>query len=200
MDNNQNIPPQGNPLPNVNQPNNLPSQNIPQQQPQPQPGIPSTPNQDVPVSNEKKDNKTVLILVILLALILTGTTIFILLINFSQNQVESDKTNDAMKELKRNKPEGMEWEECERKIENLKAYIESKNHCEHVNECKIINIPQCNFGLTGLDVDTEYVGKVYSEFYSSDGNCYTGWIHECPNPKEGKTIVCENNKCLFKDL
>ncbi|MFT4326913.1 MAG: hypothetical protein ACMXYK_05410, partial [Candidatus Woesearchaeota archaeon] len=32
-----------------------------------------------------------------------------------------------------------------------------------------------------------------------EGKCWTGYAPECENPEEGKSIVCESNRCVFKE-
>ena len=92
----------------------------------------------------------------------------------------------------------IKWGECERKRGELRNYVEDKNYCNSVEECQIVWVPQCYFGLAGETVDMEYIGEIYSEFYSPDGDCWTGEAPECPNPEDTKTMFCENNKCVLK--
>ncbi len=135
------------------------------------------PNSSLPVTGSKVKKKNLILITIIgfLGLIILSSIAYTFLINQA--------------DLK-----------CETKIENLITDVESKNYCNHVDECQIISLPRCSWELAGLDVDTEYVAEVFSEFYSPDGDCWTGLAPECSNPKEEKSIVCENNKCLFKDL
>ncbi len=155
------------------------------------------PNPYLPTkwSKLKKENLVLITILGSLGLIILVIIAHSFLINQDRYEKDTNGTGHDDKIIQQ-----VDWEECGKKIDELKTYIESKNYCNHDNECQIIDMPQCNFELAGLDVDTEYVAKVFSEFYSPDGDCWTGLAPECPNPKEGKAIVCENNKCLFKDL
>jgi len=87
---------------------------------------------------------------------------------------------------------------CKKMKEDLRLYVENKNFCNDVSECQIVQLIDCDFGLAGDEIDRDHIEEVFSEFYSPEGECWTGEIPECEDPKKGKIIACKNNKCVFE--
>ncbi len=94
---------------------------------------------------------------------------------------------------------GIEQDYCKKIAGELSDYIETKNYCSDVSDCQVVWMTGCDFGLTGRGVDLDYIGKVLSEFYSPDGECWTGIAPECEDPGEGKSIKCIDSKCTLQD-
>ncbi len=88
---------------------------------------------------------------------------------------------------------------CAEVIDDALEYVESKNYCDDVSNCQVVSLPRCTFGLAGEDVDADYIAEIYSKFYTPEGRCWTGEAPECEDPEAGKTIVCEDNRCVFED-